>query len=363
MPDSPYPSSVSRAILSGEHIRSQIETVLQDCARQRRVDGFIHFCHRLAVAYLKGKTASGRFDARRYGITVEDFAFDAIAELFRRDEAGNFVEWKAYFSRLGPASALTGDELYVAIRRIVLSSVNNRIFRVFGEFEPVQAKVARNVKLALKKHPLLVLKEVSGEHLVLLRRVPHETGMLPEVAPETIDAWFTGRVSAASTLRQILDCVSSLLEDRPFYRSAVHLYSLVRSIGMVYGRGYAPETASIEEPAFAPHEMRKIVDAVVTRSRAHGFPAYVERGKLTASEFQAHVLALQAILLREYGLDGVEQESYFVLLKRQLPALTKEKYARRHRVVLEYLAKLAKSEVEKMVRKDLNSAEESRCHK
>jgi hypothetical protein len=363
MPESLHQRVVMRPDLSGGHIRAQIDTLLVERAGERRSDGFIHFCHRLAVAYLKGKTASGRFDARRYGIAVEDFAFDAIAELFRRDEAGNFVEWLTYFSRQRPVSALTDDELFVAVRRIVLSSVNNRIFRVFGEFEPVQAKIARNVKLALKRHPLLLLKEVSGEHLVLLRRAVHNEGRLPEVAPETIDAWFTGRVSAASTLRDILDCVSSLLEERPFYRSAVHLFPLVRSIGMVYGRGYVNETASIEEPAFAPHEMRKIVDAVVMKARAHGSSAYVERGKLTASEFQAHVLALQAILFREYGLDGVEQESYFALLKRQLPALTREKYTKRHRVVLEYLAKLAKSEVETMVRRDLNSAEESGCHK
>jgi len=274
-----------------------------------------------------------------------------------------FVDWQKYFFRLRPVGTLTDDELFVAVRRIVLSSVNNRIFRVFGEFEPVQARIARNVKLALKRHSLLVLKEMSGEHLVLLRRLSHGTGMLPEIPPEIMDAWFTGRVSAASKLREILDCVAALLEDRPSYRSAVHLFPLVRSIGMVYGRGHTPETTSSEEPLLAPYEMRSIVDAVVAKARCHGARAYVARKKLSPSEFEAHVKAVQAILLREYGLDGVEDESYFHLLRRQLPGLTKQKYAHRHRVVLEYQAKLAKTEVQDMVRRDIDSAEEAVCHK
>ena len=53
------------------------------------VTAFVNVCHKMAVAYLRVKSSNGKFDAARFGLTIDDFAYDAIAELFGRDTSSD----------------------------------------------------------------------------------------------------------------------------------------------------------------------------------------------------------------------------------------------------------------------------------
>jgi len=67
--------------------------------RRRSTTELVNFCHRMALAYLHVKAANGHFDASRFGLTINDVAYDAIADVFQRDASGCFVVIRSFVER------------------------------------------------------------------------------------------------------------------------------------------------------------------------------------------------------------------------------------------------------------------------
>ncbi len=109
----------------------------------------IAVCHAIACAFLKNTIIDGSTKQVYLGIQRNDVAYDCIADLFQKDEKGNYVKLQAFFNSLNIQS-LSNQEILSHLRRIVSSRVNQGLFRIYQEAYPSLGKIIRNIKVSIQ---------------------------------------------------------------------------------------------------------------------------------------------------------------------------------------------------------------------
>lgn len=163
-----------RAIISGTSARPQLNAV-------------VAVCHALASASLATRRTSSTL-VSLHGLNRSDLAYDCIAEISRQDAAGAFVQLNAYFDGLSLGS-LSDEEILAHLRRLVVSKVNQGIFRLYNEADPPLGKILRNIKLAVNSLKHFTEIERFGE-LCLAPSLCDTLEYLPVPDPEEIQRSF-----------------------------------------------------------------------------------------------------------------------------------------------------------------------------
>jgi hypothetical protein len=309
----------------------------------------------MAIAYLRVKTYAGRFDIRRTGVSLEDFAVDCIADLFRRDFQGAFPELIHYFGTVG--SLAEADDALVTnhLRRLVFSAVNHRIFRTFRETDPSLAKIIRNLKLIVKDHPALALTTYLGESVLTLRDGNAVDYELPRMAPELIAPEVRERIGAHRSLRHLIDCIGATLSELHGYRRAISLIEMADLIRSIYAADAVADTSYVIDPEISEEELQGFIHSVIRQTTVYAQHSYAHKNKLSEHECKVLVASVHDILVAEYiGPDG-EAASFLDILRQHVPDLNVEAYRLRYRTVLEYLVKLAKQEMQSRLKKEFEN--------
>src|SRR6056297_2949162 len=114
-----------------------IKRTLQRCVNnsynRSDVNNLISHCFNVAITSLRIKSGSFKSFMIR-DENLEDLAWDFIADLFQKNEGGELVVLAEYFKYCD----------------LELLSVEDNIFRFYGERDPSLKKIIRNIKLAVK---------------------------------------------------------------------------------------------------------------------------------------------------------------------------------------------------------------------
>lgn len=70
-------------------------------------------------------------------------ALDCIAEMFERDEDGNFLELHLFFSTERDIEKCPGEVTLSDFRSLVYSKLNDGIFRLYREYDPVYKRFGK----------------------------------------------------------------------------------------------------------------------------------------------------------------------------------------------------------------------------
>jgi len=329
-----------------------LEAISSSNQSYQQIVELIDFCHKSALAYLKAKMARGRFDINKFGIRLEDYALDAIAELFAKDEHDRFEVLCRYLRSMEDIRNMPPDDVEGAMRRLVFSAVNQHVFRSMGEFDSGLAKIIRNCKVNLRNHPVATLQEHRGTQMVSPRRATDLLLTHPFMPPEFLELELRTRVPPCSSVPEILTALVQSLKEQKSYARMVPLIQLSLTIRTMYGSEVSLPSSEIPDDGLSRQEIETMIAEIVkVVGERHGRP-YMDRGRLSAYEMQAHIHALQSVLT-ETCFDGREGLSFFEMLRQSLPNVTREEYRSRHRVVFEYLVRLAKAELKEMALKEL----------
>ncbi len=333
-------------------LRSIVQGVLQPSPDRTAVVELVHRCHAMALAYLRLRRGPGTWLPSVSGMTREDTAFDCIAELFRRSPEGSFTCIASFFGGVDPDGTLGESDLQIQLRRLVFGAVNHHLFRMYREADPGLARIIRNVKLAVKRHPSLLLMEAWGLPVLGAAAASGGAHHLPLCEPEVSGPLFHCAVSPRSSLREMLDVLSGILSACEPGPCAIPLVEAALLIRAVHGRE-TPDPAGQGIPeALLRSDVERMIPEVLGLVRSKSGKGYHRSGKLTAQELEAHFRALRDILTEEYlGADG-EAGTYFLTLGRHLPGLTEQAYRGRHREILEYLARTTKREARAWVARE-----------
>jgi hypothetical protein len=282
-------------------------------------------------------------DARRIGVSVDQLAFDSIAELFARHDDGRFYELERYFIRVGPLARLSDDQLIAFLRRLIFSAVNNHRYHTFREFEPGLGRISRNIRLALKADASLMLMKRHDMQRVTLRGGSGERGSLPNLPPEFLRADFFAGGFHKSTLRGMLDAIADILTEQTAYADSLPLVQVTELVHTAYAAQRPTEYDPPEDPSVSDEELRLLIDRVVKSLRADTLPGYVRKGKILPNEVPPYCAAITEILELTFMSDDGDELTYFSTFRQHMPGLDGTTYRERHRAILEYLARTAKA--------------------
>ncbi|HUL44973.1 MAG TPA: hypothetical protein VLY03_11535 [Bacteroidota bacterium] len=318
-------------------LRDILRTALADQSRADSVNELISVCQKIASLFLQRKSTTGRLNRRNLALPMEDFALDAIAELFRQDEHGRLHKIRFYFEHL-PIDTLTEEELLSHLRRLVFSTVNQSIFRMYNELDPGFGKILRNIKIALQSSRNLIETDRFGETQltpIFCDSLEH----LPVFHTEELTTLLRHYVNGKESIPVLVDTLSRCLREQEERCRTVPLTLVAATFRALYYPGGKTADAEVHD-ALITEDASLIIEQSCQALQADMTPKYLRKN---VSE---ELIERYFIVIREYlhariiESDG-ETFSYFESLRSRMPELTREEYCRNHKAKIEYLGGLA----------------------
>jgi hypothetical protein len=311
-------------------------------------------CQRMAAAYVWLKCRNRTFDPSRLGLSVEDFAYDAIAEMFRRDESGSYQCVRQMTANFD-LTACHQEELEYELRRRVFNAVNRQIYRSYRDLDPTLSKILRNVKRTLQDHQSAMMIDHFGEWVLVPRRSIDLHLQSPVLPPEIMSAELSIRIGEIGDLREMLTTSSAILAEQTEYARIFSILGLAQILRGVYARGLEEtDSTELSDDLTSEELERYLHPALGTVLRRTG-RNYVKKGKVTEEDLKTYARTLFDILLEEFNARQTENGSFYDFLVRHDPTVSRQDYLEKHRVILEYLTKLVRRELQESIKKEWKS--------
>lgn len=320
------------------------------------INELVNISHKIALAYLRTKFLSNKYVENRFGINIDDLAFDVIADIFARDNNGKFVEIDKYFKQFGNLPVLSDDELFAGLRRLVFSATNVRFFKIYGELDTALSKIIRNLKITLKNHSSVKVIVHNEENFLAPRNTENLLLDLPFIPEEILSPEFYDRVSSKSSLRDMLTAIGDVLEEQKNYKKIASMIEVAILIKEAYATDslnkMGNEEISAEQTIFN-EQIKSIAQEVVSSLKTQYSSRYVEKEKLLKTEIAAIFNATEEIIINHFCSGDGDLASYFSIVQKHSNDLTKDIYLSKYRVILEYLAKMAKNQMSDILKEEL----------
>jgi hypothetical protein len=304
----------------------------------------IEICRRLALAYLRASGTSVHSLTTRLGLTLEDVAYDSIAELFARGEGGGFKEMQRWAEKNAIASLVSAEQSYHPLRRLVLGAVHDRVYYLYHDADPALARLIRNIKLALPHHPSMKLLRVKGGAFV----VPRNSGCLhldlPSSSPDLLLPLMLEHPMSRDSLRTLLSSLGEVLQGQTSYRRGCTVVEAAILIRLTYSSRKPTVSQPVEaDVVLQDSAVEAEIQSVLHEVRASGIQHYIRLDKLTANEGDLLLQVVENVLRAEFLSDDGEGRGYFEHAQSVNGTITRDQYRNRYRVIVEYLAKTARS--------------------
>jgi hypothetical protein len=324
-------------------LRQQVIAVISGLCTRPQLNGFVHTCHALALAFLRSKRSSG-FLAEAQGLNLSDVAFDCIGELFQKNETGELVRIRAYFGSLDLTN-ISDAELLTYLRKLVFSLVNQGVFRLYHDVDPSLGKVLRNVKLSVNAVRNFEMVDRFGEPClspVMVDRLDH----LPIFDRDGVVRAFLLIAHGNERIPELLAKFSLYLRGQSDHSRVVPLVSVALGVRSMYARTSMSEVGvSSPERALLEQDAAVMIRTACARVKAKMRARYVEKKDVRVEVFERYFEAIESYLRARFeGIPDVEL-SLYGCLERLDPTMTREEYFRNHRARIEYLARKTTEQV------------------
>lgn len=311
-------------------------------------------CSKIAEAYLRTK-AKKHDHLIQFFSSYPDFALDAIAELFQR-KSNRLVVFEKWVDRID-FEELTDSELFIQFRRLVFSSVNDHIFSSYGKMDASLAKIIRNIKRVVSEEEVDGLRIDSNTQSIV---VVGTNDICLEMNPELLEIKLSHRLPKTSNTLEILEQVRLALEtaeaDSPSIRIGITtLASIIRRL-FTRMQEFETQDVSVSHPFIKDEEWEAFIVKAVERTKMDFYTSYVVSNKISASMFNAYFYIISQILQADYITQISSKPSFYDHFQRVLPDINKEEYRNTHRVIVEYFVKNCRKELQRLIKKEIHSA-------
>lgn len=332
-------------------LKPDLLAVLEWRCTTGQLNRFVHRCVSLAMELISRKWGARRLQ-EHLGLSEEDLAYDCIADLFSRDDAGRFEQLSAYFAGM-VVEGLQAEDLLIALRRLVYSRVNHAMFRLYQDSDPAFSRILRNVKIALDALKQFDERDRFGESFII--PVLCETNEhLPPVDQSALESTLLANTTGSENVPVMMGKMAVILREQEASSRLVPIMTVASVIKSVYEIKNRPRVASHEEADPAGSEDTRILITQTCGSVKEKMrESYVGKKKVKPDEYDVYFRVIESRLVEKMaGMDG-DATSYFDLLTSHVPRLTCEEYRRRHRARLEYLGSLVQKRLGAAIRKGM----------
>lgn len=318
-------------------------------------------CYRIARAYLRQQQRAGSLREDVLGEDVDDLAIDAIADLFKRDDEGQFPELQRYFTC---AEEKDEDDLKQDLGRLVRSAVTDWLFEAYraadrslsNQLSALKRAVNRREEARLRRRGRTQWLEVTGRSGAGARHAPQtpEENRSERKARsgrpmplETLEAHLTGAVAEASSTEDLLQAAIDVLRAHPDYEAAYPLTRLAQAMRTARARvqavtEHSGPTTHPDRPVLKPEETRHYIEKTLSALQTEKRSTYVGQGKVGEETYTAYFDALRDRLEARFVPPGDPEMTHHEALADHLPGLTKQDYRSQHRARFEYLEQEAR---------------------
>lgn len=324
-------------------LKSTLNQIFSGDHTHQAVNHLVQICFKIALAYLHHRLRRGSLVDNQFGISNEDLALDCIAELYQRDDNGQFIVLEQYFNS-AKWEALSEEEIKVALRRLVFSKVNEGLFRNYREEDPNLAKIIRNIKEASKQDKRVHLVRTRDSSWLVVGPSADEPNHLPLAPVEVLEAFMRSVVCTTSNTYKAVSALADFVAEHPHYCNGYPMSAFAQVLRASFIGRVTPETQT-EELSFEPIEVENAIQRAVSKVRNSLQDSYVRGGKLSLTLFNNYVDAVKKILKSTFTLYPDSIDSQYEALQTVMPGLSKDVYMSQHRNILQYLFKLSRTEM------------------
>lgn len=305
----------------------------------------IKIAHQFAAQRLRQLFLSHKVNLSIYPYNINSIALDCIAEIFRRDEDGNFSDIVNYFSGNLNLNNLTDDEVVIYFRRLIFSSLQDGIFRLYNEYDPILSKIIRNIKIALKKDESIKKFQKFGETFLFSCNEKDRNDHLPEIPLEHLESEILVSLSGKEKLKDYLILLLKSLNESS-YRKFISLIDAAVIIKSVIIRLRIPldELSKFNDGTFK-YDICSIVENNLIKIKQQLAEIYLAKNKISVVDFEKYFLAVKEILTNTYVNNDGFSQTYFEYFKNLFPEICYEEYRQKHRFQFEYMIKLSKKNI------------------
>lgn len=330
-------------------LRGTLKKCINTTYIRRDIHHLITTCHNLALSYVIMKSKSHKAFFLK-GECKSDLAWDFIAEIFQKDEAGNFTTLQEYFGS-SDLDAVGDHDLFIELRKLVFTKVDDGIFRYYGERDPSLKKIIRNIKLSIRNSGSK--KEIYYENgfLIVANGKAQELPTMPE---DFMRIKLCSRLEEQMQIPQILTCTIDILQNQNEYRrrfSLVILAKIIReSFVLIHDHNEPKTLIPAAEKQLLKKDVEKLLNRSVNKVKNDVASGYVKRRKINPDHVNVYFETAADIVYD----DLTEQSglSQFDRIKNYLEDLEYEQFRQNHRSVLEYMVRLIRKDLVQNVKND-----------
>lgn len=325
---------------AGDDVLSSLVNVLGVRPDRTSVARLVRGMTRIAVAYLRLRERRHSIRHQVSPLSESDLALECIADLFRTDATGRFVDLQRRFAAIDVA---TGDpeSVLAAVRRLVIRKVDDGLFRMLQESDPSLARLIRGLKRAALGRDDVRIEKRHGVLWLVVDRDGDDG--LPTLSGEVFEHLLVlAGVSARPAT--LLDTAIGALRSQGLYAARVPIVSAALALRACVVRcGLPPEVRVADEPAV--EDARQVAIAAVRKNRRL---AVVNPHSDGASYEDVYIACAADIVASQFTGDG--SPTHYEAISKHLPTVSPAEYRRRHRTRFEYVVRQTRSAFVEMMR-------------
>jgi hypothetical protein len=346
-----HSSQSTTLILAGRNIKPLISRLVSGTASEPEINAIVRTAFTFASQRLRQLLSSRKLHLHSFSISTEGLAFDCIAELFQRDEEGSFVELVDYFSGERDLEKLDEEEATQQLRILVFSKLNQGLFRLYRENDPILARLIRNIKLAVRADHSIGLLDLLGQTFAYKCSEDERNDHLPEYPLEELERDLVPRIDIRRRIPNQLSVVFNVLNDQERYRK----FCSIIDIAVVLKRAMARlEVVGESYDHIGDNLLQMEINRVLCQSletikvRLHR--KYVIAEKVTAGDFEKYWQGLEKMAYNVFVLNDGAEASHPEILAEYFEGLDTKTYRLVHRTHFEYMARVVKNHVKEQLR-------------
>ena len=330
-------------IVSRESLPALLRAVVAGDASPGDINLLVRQSHRMAVVRLRQMVHSGKLHLQSFPLTIDAIAFDCIAELFARDENGHFIDLENYFSDERDLNMLGENQILHFFRALLFRVMQDGIFRLYQENDPILAKILRNTKLVLKQLPEIKQFDQFGIPLLSTCMKDQIDQNLPEMPIEAM-VELGSRVPQSVTMKEFIRTFFNLLGGEDEYRKSVSLFDLAVAVKRIGALRKIPlDELILQDPVEMHLDVEKIIEESLGAAKIRLHDRYVGKEKVAEDEFCCYFDAIREIVYDTFVLNDGQAKSLDEHLGKYFPGMTYDLYRSKYRTRFEYMVRISKN--------------------
>lgn len=314
-----------------EHV---LTGLLKGTLSQSDVDVIVAEALAHARSYLRWLMWTRNYTLAPLGMSVDDIACDAVAELLSEIDGEHMERLRKALQNI-LAKEHRDISIECAFRALVLRTVRLNLARVFAEVHPVRARLLRSMRRFEQSSGKLIRHDGISGYAYSLSDV--DPCLERPAAPQ--DVLLAILITPKLDLQPAPAICVALLEalcSHPELRQAVYEDDVldITLMELQAGQAAAIDFEGTCEFSDGESPIRQETLVALNEMRAWVIETYVKKNKLTREEADAMLLAAERYI---HDLARDEDRGHYHYLRTLIPYLSNEVYRSRYRNIYEYI--------------------------